>query len=103
VKTAKQLRPKCLWCAKPCRPVYEHRCLDCGHPSYWHPYSKTQSCHDGKCPCRNINYAFSDSAVANKDRFTKVLEGFGLQAKSLFCTQGCAVRWAQKYAPLGKA
>jgi hypothetical protein len=107
MKTAKQLRPKCKWCAKPCRPVYELICQDCGHAAYWHLYNKQTSCQDGKCPCRNIHYAFNDSDTANPDRFKKTLQGFGLQAKSLFCTQDCAVRWALKYAaiavPLGRS
>ena len=86
--------PKCLWCRRNLRPVYERFCIDCGHKAHGHrfgPTSDQKTCNNKSCVCTNM--------MSDPSKFKKQLTGYGIQSTGLFHSLNCAVSWAMQFAP----
>lgn len=83
---------RCRWCGCVLKPRYEIICKDCTHSNAYHPMMPGRVCvgRPGPCSCTH-NYKA-------REHFERKLQGHGLDAKSLFCTQSCAVQWAHREA-----
>lgn len=104
--------PHCRWCAKPLRPNYQRVCSACGHKVAWHAFSRTsqqKTCSGGAswdktavpCSCERIWESFAtaqDFRTLNDQNFPRQLKGYGKYDGGKFCTNDCALRWANKYA-----
>jgi hypothetical protein len=94
----------CKWCGKKLGSRFARRCKDCKHDVYWHqmhPTSAVKQCRGAQgCTCT----ALRPQSIYERtsEQFPRQRIGYGLDARGLFCTQGCAVSWAHKHAGGGR-
>lgn len=88
-------KPLCQYCGRSMRPNYQLLCAVCGVPVYKHRLSQVETARDGACD-KIFGYS-ADGKVQSKTARKRT--GYGYLNNGKFCTQGCAYRWAIKFAP----
>lgn len=85
----------CQQCSKYLKPVYERKCMLCGHNSWQHPLNAYMAANGSHCTATRD---CSCQRAHNADGFIPTVIGYGIFAKNLFCTNRCAVDWAHDHA-----